>query len=60
MPQWPTDPQPIAPPRPEPVAATDSGDDPIDWPLIGLILAGTLAMAGIALAATRRPAGHAH
>ncbi|HYI17997.1 MAG TPA: hypothetical protein VD836_04775 [Solirubrobacteraceae bacterium] len=45
---------------PEPVTATDGGGDPVDWPLVGLLLAGTLALAGAALVVSRRPAGHAH
>jgi hypothetical protein len=45
---------------PEPVTATDGGGDPIEWPLVGLLLAGTLALAGAALVVSRRPAGHAH
>ena len=45
---------------PEPVTATDGGGDPVDWPLVGLLFAGTLALAGAALVVSRRPAGHAH
>jgi len=59
MPTWPVDPKPIVPAAPEPVSATDDGNDPVDWPLVGLILAGTAAMAGAALVLTRRPTGHA-
>ena len=60
MPTWPVDPKPIVPAAPEPVSATDDGNDPVDWPLVGLILAGTIAMAGGAFVMTRRPTGHAH
>ena len=44
----------------QPAAVTDGGDDPIDWPLVGLLLAGTIALAGAALVISRHSVGHAH
>jgi hypothetical protein len=60
MPTWPVDPKPIVPAAPQPVQATDTDGGSIDWPLVGILAASTLAMAGAAFVVTRRTAGHAH
>ena len=56
LPTWPLDPKPIV--KPQPVAATDTGDGSFDWPLAGLIAGGVIALAGAALVARHQLRGH--
>jgi hypothetical protein len=47
LPTWPLDPKPIVPVANEPVATTTGGgDDGIEWPLSGILLAGALLLGG--------------
>ena len=46
LPTWPIDPEPIVPVSNEPVATTGGGDDGIEWPLSGILLAGALLAGG--------------
>jgi len=52
LPTWPAYPQPLVPRLPQPVAADGNGDG-IDWPIAALILAGALALGGVAVAGQR-------
>jgi hypothetical protein len=55
LPTFPTNTQPLDPPRSTPVVvATDGGDDPVDWPLAGFIAAGAIALAGAAAIGARQ------
>jgi hypothetical protein len=47
LPTWPLDPKPIVPVANAPVATTTGGgDDGIEWPLSGILLAGALLLGG--------------
>ena len=46
LPVWPRDPKPIVPVAQEPVATTGGGDDGIEWPLSGILIAGALLAGG--------------
>ena len=59
LPTWPVDPKPIVPVTQAPVATT-GGDDGIEWPLSGIVIAGALLFgATVGSAGTRRRLSHA-
>ncbi len=46
LPTWPADPKPIAPAPADVVTATDGDGGAVDWPIIALIAAGAVTLAG--------------
>jgi hypothetical protein len=46
LPTWPVDPKPIAPAPADVITATDGDGGGIDWPIVLLIAAGAVALAG--------------
>ena len=60
LPVWPRNPEPIVPVSQEPVA-TGGGDDGIEWPLSGIVIAAALLLGGtLGVAGTRYRVSHAH
>ena len=60
LPTWPVDPKPIVPVSTEPVAVT-GGDEGIDWPLSGILIAAALLLGGtLGVAGTKYRVGQSH
>ena len=60
LPIWPRNPEPMVPVSQEPVA-TGGGDDGIEWPLSGIVIAAALLFGGtLGVAGTRYRVSHTH
>ena len=58
LPVWPRNPEPLTPVSQEPVA-TGGGDDGIEWPLSGIVIAAALLLGGtLGVAGTRYRVSH--
>ena len=61
LPTWPLDPKPIVPVSTDPVAVTGGGDEGIDWPLSGILIAAALLLGGtLGVAGTKYRVGQSH